>query len=72
MEHIAAGSAAIQNVLLGATSRGKRNYWSTGGALLRSSGLRKKLNIPMDEILLGAIFIYPQELPAADVVIKEG
>ena len=30
MEHIAAASAATQNILIGATSLGLRSYWSSG------------------------------------------
>ncbi len=33
VEHIAAAYAAIQNLLLAATARGIRNYWSSGGVL---------------------------------------
>lgn len=32
-EHIAAASAAVQNLLLAAEARGLRTYWSTGGIL---------------------------------------
>lgn len=59
MEHIAAASAAIQNLLLMATARGLPNYWSSGG-LLREADLFDRLGIPRQEILLGAIFLFPQ------------
>ncbi len=59
MEHIAAASAAIQNLLLLATARGLPNYWSSGG-VLREADLFARLKIPPQEILLGAIFLFPQ------------
>ncbi len=67
MEHIAAASAAIQNLLLAATARGISNYWSSGG-ILRSSTLFEKLGIPAGQILLGALFLFPQEVSDAEVV----
>lgn len=71
MEHLAAASAAIQNVLVGATARNLANYWSSGG-LLRNAKLRNYLNISMEEILLGAIFIFPENVEQQDVNIKTG
>lgn len=59
MEHVAAASASIQNVLLGATARGLPNYWSSGG-VLRFSPLRDYLKIPAAEVLLGGIFVFPE------------
>lgn len=66
MEHIAAASAAVQNLLLAATARGIANYWSSGG-VLRERAVFQKLNIPDREILLAAIFFFPQETGAAEV-----
>lgn len=60
MEHIAAASAAIQNMLIAATARGVPNYWSSGG-LLREEEWMKRLDIPASQILLGAIFFFPRE-----------
>ncbi|MGY6650308.1 hypothetical protein [Wenyingzhuangia sp. IMCC45574] len=71
MEHIAAGSAAIQNVLIGATAREIPNYWSSGGAL-RDKELRNYLEISMREILLGAIFLFPKDAEEREVFIKLG
>ena len=71
MEHIAAASAAIQNVLIGATARDIPNYWSSGGQL-RNLELRNYLEIPMSEILLGAIFLFPPGLDDTSVTIKTG
>lgn len=67
MEHIAAAAAAIQNLLLAATARGIANYWSSGG-VLRSREVFAQLNIPAQEILLGAIFLFPEETAGAEVV----
>lgn len=59
MEHIAAGSAAIQNMLLTATALNIPNYWSSGG-VLRTEELYAKLGINTDEILLGSVFLFPE------------
>lgn len=68
MEHIAAASAAIQNLLLAATARGIDNYWSSGGVWLRSAEVFEQLQIPSDEILLGAIFLFPRNVEQTQVV----
>lgn len=62
MEHIAATGAAIQNLLLAATDQGINAYWSSGGSL-RKPKMLKYLGIPKHEILLGAIFLFPDEFP---------
>ncbi len=62
MEHIAATGAAIQNLLLAATEKGITNYWSSGGNL-RKPQMLDFLGIPKQEILLGAIFLFPDEFP---------
>lgn len=64
MEHIAAASAAIQNLLLAATARGIPSYWSSGG-VLRSREVFEQLGISQREILLGAVFLFP-EMPTVD------
>ena len=61
MEHIAAASCAVQNMLLTATAHGYDNFWSTGG-WLRGEKVFEWLDIPPWEILLGAIFIFPSKL----------
>lgn len=58
-EHIAAASAAIQNLLLAATARNVQTYWSSGGAL-SSKTCFYLCGIPSREKLLGAIFMFPQ------------
>lgn len=70
VEHIAAASAAIQNLLLAATARGIRNYWSSGG-VLRSPEVFKRLGIPTSQILLGAIFLFPQEIGSAELAVSK-
>ncbi|QDV23320.1 nitroreductase family protein [Aureliella helgolandensis] len=68
MEHLAAASAAIQNLLVAATARGIRNYWSSGGALLRGEQVFQQMGIPDGELLLGSLFLFPQETANAQVV----
>jgi nitroreductase len=62
VEHIAAAAAAVQSLLLAATAAGLPNYWSSGG-VLRSHQVFSWLGIPSREQLLGAIFLFPQQLP---------
>jgi hypothetical protein len=71
MEHIAAASAAIQNILIGATARDIPNYWSSGG-ILRKDNLKDIINIPSEQILLGAIFLFPSEIDSSNTTIKPG
>lgn len=66
MEHIAAASAAIQNMLLAATELEVPNYWSSGGGL-RSREVFELMGIGESEILLGSIFLFPKDLPGANV-----
>ncbi|MCY4227161.1 MAG: nitroreductase family protein [Gammaproteobacteria bacterium] len=61
MEHIAATSAAIQNIILVATEQEIPSYWSSGGAL-RDKEAFELLNIPHDEILLGAVLFFPKDV----------
>ena len=67
MEHIAATSSAIQNMLLTATGLNIPNYWSSGG-VLKTNELSKVLEISQNEILLGAIFLFPEDVSKAKVV----
>jgi len=69
MEHIAAASAAIQNMLLAATARGIPNYWSSGGGL-RSPEVFEMLGISKREMLLGSVFLFPKDLEGA--LVKGG
>ena len=60
MEHIAAGSAAIQNLLIAATAQGIKTYWSSGGELRKPENLNR-LGISNTEIVLGSVFLFPPE-----------
>lgn len=62
IEHIAAASSAVQNLLLMATARGWHNYWATGG-ILRDGDVFALLGIPTDQLLLGAIFLAHPDAP---------
>jgi nitroreductase len=57
-EHIAAASAAIQNLLLAVTARGILSYWSSGG-VLREPEILDLCGIPPNQQLLGAVFLFP-------------
>ncbi|MBS9777831.1 MAG: nitroreductase family protein [Gammaproteobacteria bacterium] len=60
MEHIAAAGAAVQNLLLSATALGHENYWGSGG-VLRKKEFFDKFGIANEEILIGALFIFPND-----------
>lgn len=68
MEHLAAAGSAIQNVLISATALGHENYWSSGGPL-RKASVFEKMAIPVEEILLGSLFIFPSESETEDEVV---
>lgn len=69
MEHIAAASCAVQNLLLAATARGLSNYWSSGG-VFRTEAAYDHLGIGHAEVLLGAIFLFPDDV--VDAMTKPG
>ncbi|WP_425399351.1 nitroreductase family protein [Aeoliella sp.] len=60
MEHIAAASAATQNLLLLATAAGWNSYWSSGG-VLRSLQVYEWTAIDPREVLLGGVFLFPTD-----------
>ncbi len=62
VEHIAAASAAVQNLLLAAEARGLYTYWATGG-ILKEAFMLAHLGIAPSERLLGAIYLAPQDMP---------
>jgi nitroreductase len=66
MEHVAAAGAAVQNLLVAATARGFRTYWSSGGPL-RGAEAFGWMGIPAGEILLGSIFLFPDDTGDAEV-----
>ncbi|MTI87425.1 MAG: hypothetical protein FH748_05590 [Balneolaceae bacterium] len=71
MEHIAATGAAIQNLLLAATAKGITNYWSSGGCL-RKPAILETLGVSDEELLLGAVFLFPDEYNEDVVKTKTG
>ena len=71
VEHIAAASAYIQNLLLMLTSYQIKNYWSSGG-LFRGEKMFEHLKIPKGEKLLGAIFAQYPDSECPDQVVKTG
>lgn len=68
-EHLAAASAAVQNLLLAAEARGMATYWSSGG-VLRTGRAFSLCGIDVGEQLLGAIFLFPA--PVAEISWKPG
>ena len=69
MEHIAAASAAVQNLLLAATARGLQTFWATGGPL-RTPAAFTHLGIPDREMLLGAVFVAPSDTGDAETKVS--
>ncbi|MBL0939503.1 MAG: methylmalonyl Co-A mutase-associated GTPase MeaB [Gemmatimonadaceae bacterium] len=65
MEHVAAASAAVQNLLLAATARGVPTFWATGGPL-RDAVTLERLGIGAGEVLLGAVFLSPPGFEAEE------
>jgi nitroreductase len=56
VEEIAATSAAIQNILLGATALNIATYWGTGGMMLKQP-MKDFLQLRDQDIVLGAIYL---------------
>ena len=65
MEHVAAGGAMVQSALVAATARGLPTYWSSGGWLATDAGLAT-VGAEADELLLGAVFVFPPVLDGAE------
>lgn len=65
MEHIAAASAAVQNMLLSAAARGYRTFWATARPL-RTAECFDRLGISTREVLLGAIQLTAPDVPVAE------
>lgn len=67
-EHLAAASAAVQNLLLAGEARGIQTYWSSGG-VLASSECFNLCGIPATQKLLAAVFMFPSpEDSSMDVI----
>lgn len=56
IEEISASSAAIQNILLAATSLGIANFWSTGG-MTHSDEMKEFLGLNVDDNVLGLVYL---------------
>lgn len=67
LEEIAAASAAVQNVLLGAQSLGIASFWSTGG-MTHHPALKAHLGLGEDDLVLGLIFLGFTDEPAKEGV----
>ncbi len=67
IEEVAAASAAIQNLLLGATALGISSFWSTGG-LTHSHVLKDHLQLTHDDIIMGLIYLGHTDEPAKEGV----
>jgi nitroreductase len=67
VEEIAAASAAIQNILLGASALGIASFWSSGG-MTHKPALREHLGLTHDDIVLGLIFLGYTDEPAKEGV----
>lgn len=55
VEHIAAASAAVQNLMLAAEARGLTSYWSSAG-VFRVPEVHQMLGIPAEQRALGSLF----------------
>jgi len=67
IEHIAAASSAVQNLLLAAESHHWLSYWSSGG-ILRDDEVFDHMKISRNEQLLGSIFLTPSAHPASRII----
>lgn len=56
IEEIAATSAAIQNILLGATAAGIAIFWSSGG-MTHTKEMKEFLGLNEDDIVMGIIYL---------------
>ncbi len=68
-EHLAAASAAVQNLMLSLEARGMGTYWSSGGTL-KESRVKEQLGISESERLIAAVFIDDPALRQAQEVEK--
>jgi nitroreductase len=67
VEEVAAASAAIENILLGATAMGIASFWSTGG-MTHSHALKTHFELAADDIVMGLIYLGYTDEPAKDGV----
>ena len=66
MEHLAATGAFVQSLLLAAEAEGFRTYWSSGGPL-RKKPVLDWLGIPENQILIGSVFLFPEDVGSAEI-----
>lgn len=66
LEEVAATSAAIQNLLLGATAAGLAAYWGSGGMVYKPA-MKDYLKLEPADTVLGALY-----LGYTDIPVKEG
>lgn len=67
VEEVAATSAAVQNILLGATALGIASFWSTGG-MTHKQALKEYLHLGKEDIIMGLIFLGYTDEPAKEGV----
>jgi len=65
MEEIAATSAAVQNILLGATARGIASFWSTGGMALQPA-FHHAFGLGEEDKILGVLYLGYADEPFRD------
>lgn len=63
IEEIAAASAAIQNILIGATAMGIASFWNTGGMTLKPA-MKQYLGLGAEDLVLGLVFLGYTDEPA--------
>lgn len=63
VEEIAAVSAAMQNILLGATALSIGSFWSTGG-MAHHPSLKNYLGLGADDVVMGLLFLGYSDKPA--------
>lgn len=56
IEEVSATAAAIQNILLGATSLGIASFWSTGG-MTHTDAMKEFLGLNFDDNVMGLIYL---------------
>jgi nitroreductase len=67
IEELAAASAAVENLLIGASAAGIASFWSSGG-LTHSHVLKEHLQLGAEDHVLGLIYLGYTDEPAKDGV----
>lgn len=63
IEELCAASAAVQNILLGATAMGISSFWSSGG-MTHNGAMKDYLNLDNEDVVLGLVFLGYTDGPA--------